>query len=364
MARRANPTLIGAFVLAAIALAVALVVLLGSWTFLAQPRHLVAVFKTSLHGLSVGAPVELRGVPIGKVTDISPVGILTKGQPTSVHMLVTLEIDRGLFHFRTTEGTPAKYPEMSDEKLAKVFDQEGMRAQIALQSLLTGQLYVNLDFFPGSPLNIADIDTPYPQIGTLQTGLEKLGKTIETLPLDQLAAKAVAVLDGLNRTINSPAIPKILSSLEETSAHTKAITAKLDAKLDSLVGQLRAALEATTAAMSQAKATLALNTGVPGEVASTLIATLDQARATIALKQGPAAELVARLDRLADTAEHAMTEAKGALNEAKAMLNDRSATRQSLDQMLTELAQAARSVRSLANDIDRHPEALLQGRRP
>jgi paraquat-inducible protein B len=52
------------------------------------------------------------------------------------------------------------------------------------------------------------------------------------------------------------------------------------------------------------------------------------------------------------------------VSEAKAMLDDRSATRQSLDQMLTELAQAARSIRSLANYLDRHPEALLQGRRP
>jgi paraquat-inducible protein B len=364
MARRANPTLIGAFVLAAIALGVLLVVLLGSWSFRAQTRHFVVVFKTSLHGLLVGAPVELRGVPVGKVTEISPIVIVTKGQPTSVHILVTIEINRGPFHSRTIEGTPVELPEITDAKLAKVFDKEGVRAQIALQSFLTGQLYVNLDFFPGSPLNITDINTPYPQIGTLQTGLEKLGRTIETLPLDELAAKAVAVLEGLDRTINSPATQKVLSSLEEMSTNLAEITAKLDAHLQSLVGQLRAAAEATTAAMNQAKATLALNTGVPGEVASTFIATLDQARETIDLKQGPTAKLVARLDRLAGTAEHALTDANGAMNEAKAMLDDRSTTRRNLEQMLTEFAQAARSIRSLADYLDRHPEALIQGKRP
>jgi paraquat-inducible protein B len=364
MARRANPTLIGAFVLAAIALGVLLVVLIGRWTLFAQPRHFVVVFKSSLHGLSVGAPVELRGVPIGEVTEISPVVILTKGQPTSVHMLVTIELDRSRFRFRSAQGTPATSPKLTDRDLAKVFDQEGVRAQIALQSVVTGQLYVNLDFFPGSALNIADIHTPYPQIGTLQSGLEKLGKTIETLPLDQLVAKAVAVLDGLDRTINSPVIAKILISVEKTSANAQEITATLDARLQPLLGQFRAALEATTAAMSQARSTLALDTGVPGEVASSFIATLDQARETIGLKRGPGADLVVHLNRVADSAERALSDAKATVSEAKAMLDDRSATRQSLDQMLTELAQAARSIRSLANYLARHPEALLQGRRP
>jgi paraquat-inducible protein B len=292
MARRANPTLIGAFVLAAIALAVGLVVFLGSWSFRAQTRHFVVVFKTSLHGLSTGALVTIRGVPVGKVTDIIPVVTVARGQPMSVHMLVTIELDRSRFRFRSAQGTPAMSPKLTDRQLAKVFDKEGVRAQLATQSLLTGQLYVDLDFFPGSPLNIADIHTPYPQIGTIQAGLAKLGKTIETLPLDQLVAKAVAVLGSLDRTINAPAITKTLSSLEEASANTQEITAKLDVSLQPLLGQLRAVLQATTAAMRQASATLALDTGVPGEVASSFIATLDQARETIGLNHGPAAELV------------------------------------------------------------------------
>jgi phospholipid/cholesterol/gamma-HCH transport system substrate-binding protein len=364
MARRANPTLIGAFVLAAIALAVGLVVFLGSWSFRAQTRHFVVVFKTSLHGLSTGAPVTIRGVPVGKVTDIVPVVTVVKGQPTSVHMLVTIELDRSRFRFRSAQGTRAMSPKLTDRDLAKVFDQEGVRAQLATQSLLTGQLYVDLDFFPGSPLNVADIYTPYPQIGTIQTGLAKLGTTVETLPLDQLAAKAVGLLDGLDRTINSPAIAKILSSVEKTSADTEKISAKLDASLQPVLGQLRAVLQATTTAMSQASATLALDTGVPGEVASSFIATLDQARETIGLKRGPAADLVVRLNRVADSSEQALTEAKDVLTEAKHLLDERSASRQNLDQMLTELAQAARSIRSLANYLDRHPEALVQGRRP
>jgi paraquat-inducible protein B len=360
MARRANPGLIGAFVLGAIALGVLIVVLLGSRSLFSQARHFVVVFKSSLHGLSVGAPVALRGVPIGQVTAINPLIIVTEGQPTGVDILVTIEISRG--QFRATEDMPAAFQAMSDADLAKVFDKEGVRAQLAMQSFVTGQLYVNLDFYPGSPPNIADLETPYPQIGTIQTGLEKLGKTIETLPLDQLAAKAVSVLEGLEKTINSPAIPKILSSLDATAENAQKISAKLDASLASLVGQIGSAAEATTAAMNQAKTTLALQSGVPGEVASNLIAALDQARKTIDLKQGPAAELVARLNRVAATAEQTLVEARGAMAEAKDMLNDRSTTRQNLEQVLTEFAGAARSIRSLASYLDRHPEALIRGK--
>jgi paraquat-inducible protein B len=207
-----------------------------------------------------------------------------------------------------------------------------------MQSFVTGQLYVNLDFYPGSAASIADIETLYPQIGTMQTGLEKLGKTIETLPLDQLAAKTVSVLEGLEKTINSPTIPKILDSLQETADNTKAITAKVNASLESLVGQLGDAAKATAAAMNQA-------------------------RETIALRQGPAAALIARLDRVADAADQTLATAKGTLGEAQAMLSDRSTTRQNLEDMLTEFSQAARAIRSLADYLDRHPEALLQGRR-
>jgi paraquat-inducible protein B len=337
MAKRASPSLIGAFVLGAIALGVTLVVLLGSWTFFAQARHFVVVFESSLHGLSVGAPVAFRGVNIGQVKAIRPVIVVTEGQPTGVDILVTVEISRG--QFRTTEGSPAAFQDMTDAELAKTFDTEGVRAQLAMQSFVTGQLYVNLDFYPGSPSNIVDIETPYPQLGTMQTGLEKLGKTIETLPLDQLVSKAVEALEGLERTINSPAIPKILSSLAETSANTREITAKIDASLEPLIAQLRDAAKATTAAMNQASE-------------------------TIGLKQGPAAELVDRLNRVADTADQTLTVARGAMAEATDILSDRSTTRQNLEQMLTEFAQAARSIRSFANYLDRHPQALLLGRRP
>jgi paraquat-inducible protein B len=336
VARRANAGLIGAFVIVAITLGVLLVVFLGSWSFFAQARHFVVVFKSSLYGLSVGAPVALRGVTIGQVKAISPVIIVSKEQPTGVDILVSIEIDRG--QFRTSEGSPAAFQEMTDAELAKVFDMEGVRAQLAMQSFVTGQLYVNLDFYPGSPNNIVDIETPYPQIGTIQTGLEKLGATIETLPLHQLAAKMVAVLKGLEKTINSPAVPKILKSLEQTSAKTEQITAKIDQSIGSLVEQLGDTAAATTAAMNQA-------------------------RETIGLRQGPAAELVIRLNRLAETAEQLLTAAKGAMAEAKSMLDDRSTTRQHLEQLLTELAQAARAIRSFANYLDRHPEALLRGRR-
>jgi paraquat-inducible protein B len=90
---------------------------------------------------------------------------------------------------------------------------------------------------------------------------------------------------------------------------------------------------------------------------------MNQARETIGLKEGPAAALVKRLNRVADTADQALAAAKGTLGEAQSMLNDRSATRQNLDELLTEFSQAARAVRSLADYLDRHPEALLKGRR-
>ena len=335
MSKQANPTLIGAFVVAAAALAIAVVLILGGGRLWAKTRHFVVVFEGSLHGLSIGAPVTFRGVPLGQVVDITPVVIMDGEQPAGLDVLVTLELQRG--RLRTSTGEFVEVQHYSDADVAEVYDRIGVRAQLALQSVLTGQLYVDLDFFPGSPVKKVDLKTPYPQLATIETGLKKLGKAIENLPIDQLAQRALRVLDSIEQRINSAEVDRILGSGADAAVTLREVLQRIDAQVDPLVTSLRQAADATQRAMSQADETLNL-------------------------EQGPAGRMVAEFTRAAESADQALREMRKASSEASEILDDRSSTRRRLQDMLDELTAAARSLRVLADYLERHPEALLQGK--
>jgi len=367
MSKQANPTLIGAFVAGALALAVALLLALGGGKLFSETRRFVVVFNGSLSGLSVGAPVTFRGVRVGQVTDITPYVIATAGAPETIQIVVTVELQKG--QFRSASGG-TYFSDLSDTQLSELMESKGLRAKLALQSFLTGQLYVDLDFYPRTPVNLAQIESPYPQIPTIETGIQKLGKTIEALPMDQLAGRALGVLEGIDRVVNSPEIPRMLQAAQATAVAIEQVATRLGQQSEPLVASLQAAADEARLAMAQLRQTLALDSGVPGKLAASVIATsdsartaLDQARQTLSLKEGPAAQLATSLTRAADSAQQAAVQARDAMAEVKGLFDERSQTRVRLTALLDELTGAARSLRVLADYLERHPEALLQGKR-
>ena len=361
MSRQANPTLIGGFVIGAVALAVATLLVLGGGKLWQQTRHFTVVFEGSLHGLSVGAPVTFRGVPVGEVVEITPVASIEEGARAKIEIMVTIELRRGLL--RSASGETIDL-DLSDREIARLYDENGVRAQLMLQSVLTGQLYVDLDFYPGSPLRKVDIKTPHPQVATIETGLKKLGKAIESLPIDQLVSEALSVLQSLERRLNAPEVDRIRAAAAASATALEQALHRVEPEVDPLVKSVRTAADATTGAMHQARETLAFESGVPGKMAKSLVATLDQARETLSLEQGPAGTLIGNLSRAAESADHALREMRLAASEAHALLDERSATRQRLQTLIDEGAAAARSLRLLADYLERHPEALLQGKGP
>jgi len=141
MASARNYTLIGGFVAGAIALAVAGIIAFGSGKFFAQELHFVLFFDSSVKGLQVGAPVTFRGVKIGSVKDI----VLRLDPGTdAIQMPVYIDVDPRNF---LTEG--AKYEPYGNYQ--QLIEKQGMRARLELQSFVTGQLAVGLDFFPDQP---------------------------------------------------------------------------------------------------------------------------------------------------------------------------------------------------------------------
>jgi paraquat-inducible protein B len=142
--QRANPKWIGAFVLGAVALVVIGVLLLGGAKFLTEKRTFVAYFEGSVKGLNIGAPVEFQGVRIGSVTDIQ-LQFLT--EDLELRIPVFLQFEPGKISQVGAHVDP-------QQRFLKPLVERGLRAQLEMQSIVTGQLIVQLGFHPDTPIRL------------------------------------------------------------------------------------------------------------------------------------------------------------------------------------------------------------------
>ena len=142
MSQKANPTLIGGFVLGALVLLVGGVLLFGKGLFFAPKRQqFVIYFSDSVNGLNVGAPVKLKGVTVGTVKDVR-----VQYDVENARLLTPVIID--FEPERVTDIGGQKRPEVPR---TQALIERGLRAQLQMQSLVTGQLYVEANFLPGHP---------------------------------------------------------------------------------------------------------------------------------------------------------------------------------------------------------------------
>jgi len=191
-----NKTLIGAFVVAALALAAGFVMVLGSGKFLDRNPKVYVYFNGSVKGLQVGSPVMFRGVKIGEVSNIA---LDLNAQDLSV--LVPIEIELRPKSFSVIGATPGFIPSLP------ALIERGLRAQLQVASVVTGQLTVYLDFMPGTPAKMnGPSDTRDSEIPSIPTDIEQLQQRLEALPIKDILAKLDASLTGIDRIANSPNI--------------------------------------------------------------------------------------------------------------------------------------------------------------
>lgn len=254
------------------------------------------VFDQSVRGLAVGAPVDFRGVPVGEVTHI---GIEFDAALGRYRMPV--EVSLYPQRLAARERGPAagqRQGAIDRHQLARQVER-GLRAQLRTGNLLTGQLYVALDFFPGGNARLDTAARP-PRIPTvpgsfdeLQTALATVVKNLEKVPFDQVAADLRQALASLDRTLRT----------------VDATVARLD-----------------------------------GRVTPELERTLAQARETLA------------------GAERAIAQVGNAAQTAQGSLGPDAAWQTELRGTLRDVSRAADQLRQLADLLNRHPQSLLRGK--
>lgn len=326
MSTKANPTLIGVFVLGAIVIAIGAVVFFGSADLFAKKQTYVSYFTQSVSGLAVGSNVKFKGVTLGKVTRVL-LGIGGKDQP--VYAKVFYQVDQNVF--TRDFGGSSKFS-LFDVEGTKIRVEQGLRARLDFESLISGQLFVSLDFIKeAAPFtyhenpsdNALEIPVQPSDIEAIVTNLTKaisnlgnvdflaLSKDLQALivsakeGLDSL--KLAQIGDSLNNLVNGPQLKGALTSVKDAFDQMDVTLKKLQGQLDPALSNLNPTLEAAKKTMAQLE------------------------------------EATRSLDK---------------------MLSSNSGFRYQLDSTLSEIGSAADALQRLSEFLERNPNSIIFGRKP
>jgi paraquat-inducible protein B len=318
MRRRANALLIGLFVVGALFLAVIVVAVLGSGWFRWEKTY-VLYFQGSVMGLGKGSPVTFKGVRVGSVSNIA-----IRFNPTTLAFFVPVYID----------VDPSKLQAYDSNVSGRAYDmapltKKGLRGQLQMQSYVTGQLVVALDFFPGTPENLVGLEKGYPEIPTIPSRTEEISKTLGQLPLNELTQALLQAVRSIDRVVNAPGIARGMDSLNATLAEISGLARTIQREIGPLATNLKNISQSTQATLS---------------------------RAQTSFQEAQLKETMATVRSMMNEAEKTLGTARRNLSEGSPIMHDLEAT-------LRDLAASARSIRATADYVEQHPEALIRGKR-
>lgn len=344
MSKPASRTLIGGFVLGALVLVVAAVLVLGSGRFLSEKTKGVLYFEESVKGLSLGAPVMFRGVKYGTVT-----GISLRFDPSSLKIQIPVFIEMEQERVERT-GPVVRDP----AKTLKLLIEKGLRAQLESQSFVTGQLMISLDFHPDKPARIVGHGSMM-EIPTIPSSMEQLTKTIEKLPIEELVGKITSAAAGMDRVLNSPELTESIVNLNQALKDIQ----KLVRNVDSQVNPIGSAVQD---AVRDAQKLVRNADGQVTSLGSSLQETIGETKKLVQNVNGRVDPLYEGLQDLIRQISQAAKQAEKTLAELEGSTRGDSTLILRLTESLDEIGKAARAVRGLADYLERNPDALLRGK--
>lgn len=335
---KASPTAIGAFTIGAAALALAALVALGAGDLFTRHLRAVAFFTDDLQGLSVGSPVDFRGVQVGNVSAIEIyLDAKTMRPVIPVYLDFTTEFD--IADLKGKQDSHALGLVREQRLRAAIAD--GLRARLATQSLVTGQRFIELDFDPHAARTVVNPESSTIEIPTVRSDIEQLQRALTRLPLDKIGAAALRLLDDADRVIASPEVPALLRSLAASSD-------SLSRVLDTTQREIGPLAANANQAVTMARETLVMAQG-----------TLQEARTTLATGDRV---MSADLRETLKAATGALQKAEKTLADADGLLAVNSPQRSALDQSLQNLSATTQALRVFSEDLERRPNAILLGK--
>lgn len=223
----------------------------------------VLFFEGSVRGLNVGAPVEFKGIKIGSVKDIR---LEYNSRDTSFRIPVLVEIEAERI-IDQREGEVA-----SPYQTLKTLVDRGLRAQLQTGSLLTGQLFVGLGMHPDTSVRLVSDGKSFPELPTIPASLEQLTTSVQSIltklehmEVDKIGGELLAILQqtnelikGANKLISKPEIQSSVDDLRGSLHSFRNILKKLDQRTEPLTANLERAIGAGNKALENVQITLAL----------------------------------------------------------------------------------------------------------
>lgn len=317
MSKKANPTLVGAFVLGALGLLVFGILVLSKGALFNASFTCVAFFDESIDGLDVGAPVDFQGVRIGTVTDVR----LVMDRVVSKKMIrpVMIRLEGG----RLTYMGDSNVFETMEEGMEYLVG-EGLRAQLAPQSMLTGKLKIELGLHTNTPVQRLDTAiTGFWQMPTIPSPLQKMTAEVRELPLKDIVYEVHAAVKGISDIVSSESTRSAVSNAAGALVEIEQLAAKINNQIDPLMTQSAAALTSMNQTMTRLQTLMA---AIEPQVNPFIVSATQLS------------------DRIGD------------------LIEKQSPLRYQTQCALEEVTAAARSLRYLTDYLERHPEALLRGK--
>jgi len=233
---QANTKLIGAFIVGAVALVIIVFLVFGSGKLFTTTYEYVIYFRGSVNGLDLGAPVKLRGVTVGSVSQIIP--LYYPNGDFAVE--VKIKTEEGIIK---TVGTLQK--DVVQQKEVEHAIENGFRAQLNTSSFVTGKLFVNLDYFPDTEKiymkrNETDLEIPSIPSTTemFEHSLKSVMKGLENLNLVELTESIHNTVKSVDEILGSPMWKANLTMMNENLIKTDTLFARLNRSIDPLASNV------------------------------------------------------------------------------------------------------------------------------
>jgi len=308
MVREASKMMIGGFLIIALFLLIASLVVFSTTNFFAKTQKFVLYFNEPVKGLDVGSPVLFQGVSVGSVVSIEIIADPVK-QQAEIPVIIQIELDR--FKFRK----PGEI--LNPQKDMPLLIKRGFRGTLAMQSLVSGKFLIELDFYPDSPLVLKNINKEYIEIPTIPSTTSKLTRALDKLDIEAIQKKLEFAMEGIGKLTNNPDLAASFQRLKETLGDARGLVKRVDRQVDPVANGMRNTVKDI--------GTLARNiNGRVGGVATSLEKTLADARGVIS----PDSQLVVDLENT-----------------------------------LKEFSAMSRSLEQLADYLEQHPETLIRGKK-
>lgn len=316
---KSKSVVIGAFIAGAILLVFIALLFFSGGQLFSHKERVIMYFSGSIQGLQVGAPIKLKGVVLGEITEIQ-----INFQSDDKNVLTAVTADLALQRINRKGGDVDR--DFFEEAITR-----GLRAQLNYQSFLTGLLYVELDFFPDTPAQIYGFQHTHLELPTVGTEFEEIAKTLQDLNIKGVIDNLEKLSANIAKLVESGAVEETLVSVKNAadSIDQTAIVLRAD------VNNISQGLNKTT-----------------GEL-TVLLKSLNQ--------QAPA--ITANLNQTLVLLQQSLEQFNSTAQSIDTTFAEDSPLVYQLNRTLKDVSRSADALRDLSDTLEQQPESLLRGKK-